>query len=359
MLPSRGGRALTRVTIAGLPLDRRIALAAGRAGFGEVLAAGSMSDTAASASCRIVALAGHVVPQTAWLRALLAMPLRPETLYVDPGAVAVIDTQYSDRVLDAAARCGAPENLADALNGTTRVVRGPLEPSGRFVLSGPADVRAAETWLLRSLIKPSEGFMSRHVERRISLAVTRRLARTGITPNTMTLISVGLGLAGAPFFLAAGPLQILGALLFLTHSVLDGCDGEIARLKFQETRGGAVLDFWGDNLVHVAVFAGMTMGWHLATGGAWPLVLGAVTIASALATATIASRRFIGGATVDLASPVARVAEALSHRDFIYLILALALFGKAWWFLAASAVGTPSFLVLLLVLGGRGTARRP
>jgi hypothetical protein len=57
-----------------------------------------------------------------------------------------------------------------------------------------------ENWLLRRLIKDSEGLMSRHLERRISLAVTRNLVDTRITPNAMTLISVGIGLAGAFFF---------------------------------------------------------------------------------------------------------------------------------------------------------------
>ena len=103
--------------------------------------------------------------------------------------------------------------------------------------------------------------MSRHVERRISLAITRRLVGTRITPNQMTLVSLTIGLLGAPFFLSAEPLQqIAGSLLFLTHSILDGCDGELARLKFQESPTGARLDFWGDNLVHVAVFGCMAGG---------------------------------------------------------------------------------------------------
>jgi phosphatidylglycerophosphate synthase len=241
------------------------------------------------------------------------------------------------------------------------VVRRPLRPEGRFPLAGAGDVPAAERWLLRSLIKPSEGFMSRHVERRISLAVTRRLVDTRVTPNVMTLISVGIGLFGALFFLAQGAFwQTVGALLFLTHSILDGCDGELARLKFLESRAGAVLDFWGDNLVHVAVFGAMAAGWSLAGGGPWPLMLGAVTIASALATATLAAGRFIGGAPGAAHSPAARLAEALSHRDFIYVIVALALFGKAHWFLVLAAAGTPSFLLLFLLTNrGRATIRRP
>jgi phosphatidylglycerophosphate synthase len=349
------------VSLIGLPLARRIALAASRAGFADVVPAGGDRAAVAVAPWRIVALGGHVVPQPAWLRSLLTMPVVPETLYVDDGAVAVIETEEPARVLEAAARCHGADELARALGRDVAVVRSPLEPSGRFALGGPADVPAAEAWLLQSLIKPSEGFMSRHVERRISLAVTQRLADTRITPNVMTVVSVGIGLCGALLCLSqASLLQTIGAMLFLAHSILDGCDGELARLKFLESRAGAVFDFWGDNLVHVAVFACMAIGWSAAAGTGWPLVLGGITIASALATAALASRRFIGGEAAVAASPVGRLAEALSHRDFIYLIVALAVFGKAHWFLVLAAVGTPSFLLLLLLSSrARQTAHRP
>ena len=336
--------------VAGLPLGRRIALAAGRAGFGEVLLAGGQGTTGL-APRRIVALGGHVVPQPAWLRALLAMPLPPETLYVDEGAVAIIETEEPGRVLAAAARCGGLEELAHALEGGVAIVRRPLEPSGRFALRGAADVPAAEAWLLRGLIKPSEGFMSRHVERRISLALTRRLASTSITPNAMTLISLAVGFSGAALFLLPA-WQLAAALLFLAHSILDGCDGELARLKFLESARGAALDFWGDNLVHAAVFAGMAVGWSIEARALWPLGVGAAAVVSTAVVAVAAYRRdLIARPPADGAATSSRVVEALAHRDFIYLIVLLAAAGKAYWFIALTAVGAPAFLLLLLWSG--------
>jgi hypothetical protein len=42
-----------------------------------------------------------------------------------------------------------------------------------------------------------------------------------------------VGVLAAPFFLSASPSwQVAGALLFLLHWILDGCAGELARLKF-------------------------------------------------------------------------------------------------------------------------------
>ena len=73
-----------------------------------------------------------------------------------------------------------------------------------------ADLAPARKRLLQDLVKDTEGFMSRHVERKVSLAVSRLLAGTRITPNAMTLVSVAVGLAGAPFFLSRGRLATDG-----------------------------------------------------------------------------------------------------------------------------------------------------
>jgi phosphatidylglycerophosphate synthase len=200
--------------------------------------------------------------------------------------------------------------------------------------------------------------MSRHFERKISLAITRRLALTRVTPDMMTLVSVGIGLLGAPFFLSESPVyQLVGALLFLTHSIVDGCDGELARLKFMESPHGAILDFWGDNVVHVGVFACMAVGLSFAQEAAWPLALGALTVIATLGAAACQSRDIMLDTAVGGdAMWTARFAEAFSSRDFIYLVIALSAFGKAHWFLILASIGTPMFFGLFLWVGARRRA---
>jgi len=269
---------------------------------------------------------------------------------VDSAMAAVIETERAGDVLEAARAAGGASELMAGLRLSFAKIDGELDPRGRFVLDSAEDVPAAETWLLTSLIKDSEGFMSRHVERRISLAVTRRLVGTGVTPNMMTIVSLSLGLAGAPFFLSlAPPLQVTGAFLFLLHSILDGCDGELARLKFLESRWGAVLDFWGDNVVHVAVFACMAVGWSLEIHAAWPLLLGGLACAStALAATAVAPHMVTPARPRGVRSAGARLADAVAHRDFIWVIIVLALFGRAAWFLVPVSTGTPLFILVRL-----------
>ena len=317
----------------GLPVVRRTALAASRAGFATVAACGVGAGTPLAKA--LEGTGAELLPSGA---------APPEGAVVLPW----------NRVL----RTAEVRALAAG------------QPAARLgvAVTTPSDRKRAERWLLDGLVKDTEGFMSRHFERKVSLAVSRVLAATPVTPNQMTLFSVAIGLGGALFFLSSGPaFQTAGALLFLLHSILDGCDGELARLKFQESRFGGVLDFWGDNVVHAAVFSCMALGWSRpADGAVGPLVLGALAVGGTLASATWVYAKtmrkpkegplFTGVTTPD--SAAARAADALSRRDFIYLVLALSLFGKADWFLALTAVGAPIYFLVLLTLDRRRPQRK-
>jgi phosphatidylglycerophosphate synthase len=360
--------------VAGLPLLRRIVLAGSRAGFSRVLVqsghddaerllAGTTARVLSGAPPpdsrrRIVILPANVVPQAKWLRALRAAEVESERVYADGQLAAVIDTDDPAFVLAAATRCRDVGELLATLRVRFDESKLEVDETGRFPLSEAADTRPAETWLLRSLIKQREGFMSRHFERKISLAITRRLALTRVTPDMMTVVSVGIGLLGAPFFLSESPVyQLVGALLFLTHSILDGCDGELARLKFMESPHGAILDFWGDNVVHVGVFSCMAVGLSFAQDATWPLALGALAVIATLGAAARQSRDIMLDTAVGGdAMWIARFAEAFSSRDFIYLVIVMSAFGKAHWFLILASIGTPIFFGLLLWVRARRRA---
>ncbi|OLB44118.1 MAG: hypothetical protein AUI04_01150 [Candidatus Rokubacteria bacterium 13_2_20CM_2_64_8] len=361
----------TDCVIGGLPLVRRIVLAATAAGYSQILVrstestlrdglggtrAAVLTDASvprAASGRRVVVIPGNVVPQASWLRTLREAPMARESLAVDHALVAVVDTDDSGAVLNAAARAADASALVAELERTLAHAPPPADVEGRFPIVATGDVARAERWLLRSLIKQREGFMSRHFERRVSLALTRRLANTSITPNMMTVISGAVGLLGATFFLSPAPRwQLTGALLFLAHSILDGCDGELARLKFQHSRWGAVLDFWCDNVVHVAVFLCIAVGWSRDSGAAWPLGLGAVASVATVGSAAVFFGRIIED-RVEAGGAAARVIDALGARDFIYIVILMAAFGKAKWFLVAAAIGAPMYLALAIVLIGR------
>ncbi len=230
-------------------------------------------------------------------------------------------------------------------------------------------LKSAEQRLLKGLVKDSDGFMSRYFARPISIGCTRLLAPLGVTPNQMTIVSGLIGLAAAPFFLSeASAIQVIGGLLFVAHSVLDGCDGELARLTFRESRIGGLLDFFSDNLVHMAIFACMAGGLAFAEDASWPLILGAFAVlgtagsAGAVYWLTLRKKTAAGPVYTSVSggppSNLTKVLDALSRRDFIYLVFVLSVFGKAGWFLALTAIGAPLFLFLVLWTASRDTKRR-
>ena len=252
---------------------------------------------------------------------------------------------------------GGVEGRLARLFGPPAPISADIDP---MVVETTMDVRAADPRLLRSLVKDTDGFMARHVERPISLQISRRLAGTAITPNQMSLISIAVGICGGPFFLSSRPLmQTIGALLFLAHSILDGCDGELARLKFQQSRWGGVLDFWGDNVVHTVIFACMGVGWSLSAGAIWPLWLGAAAVLGTLGSAGFVYWRLMhgkdGGDTLFTSvsnspeRPLTRLLNSASRRDFIYLVILLALFGRSNWFLVMAGIGAPIYFLLVLL----------
>ena len=55
-------------------------------------------------------------------------------------------------------------------------------------------------------------------------------------------------------------IRLAGAILFLVSITFDGVDGELARLRMVESKFGGQLDVFTDNLVHVAIFAGLMTG---------------------------------------------------------------------------------------------------
>jgi phosphatidylglycerophosphate synthase len=382
--PARDGVA-PATPLLGLPIARRVALSAFRAGFVRVLfdaargwdlseaLRGTGAEVVPPAGPfpeippgRLVLLAPGVIPQAAWLKSLLARPVESGVFLLDADeTVALVDSARGREVL-AALAARAPEGAWEA--AAVGSARAPLSsPAGVVVLHGRIDLPRAERWLLQSLVKETDGFFTRHFERPISLSITRRLAATRVSPNAMTLLSVGVGLAGAAFFLSsAAALQLTGALLFVLQSILDDCDGELARLRFEESRLGGVLDFWGDNVVHSAVFGCLALGWSRASGDPRPLLAGAAAIAGTLLSAGFVFRYAMGGAregpqftsvTRAPASRLSRMADMLARRDFIYLVVLLSAFGKARWFLALAAFGAPLFFVLLVAMETSGRRR--
>lgn len=144
------------------------------------------------------------------------------------------------------------------------------------------DCIAAERKLDRWLVKPTDGVFAR-MNRRISVPISRQIIRLPITPNMVSIFTLGVGLASGIFFAHGGYWNMLaGAVLSVWASILDGCDGEVARLKLMETDFGCWLETVCDWLYYLFIFGGIAVGLTktlepvtVVAWGSW-LLLGAV-----------------------------------------------------------------------------------
>jgi phosphatidylglycerophosphate synthase len=226
----------------------------------------------------------------------------------------------------------------------------------RYV-SERGDIPRCERWLLLGSGKSRDGFVSRYLNRPISRAVTQFLLKTPMTPNIWTLLITLFPVIGF-LFLIRGDYTgfVVGAALYQVHSILDGCDGEIARAKYLDSGQGPGLDAFGDLIALLLFSLGLGLGLFRATVGlglgAW-IYLGEGVVSFLL----VASR--LGPHAVDLLrrGPAAVASsehdESLRHsggrvfgvrltslafeltkRDVVFLsFLVLAALGLAQWIL--------------------------
>lgn len=165
-----------------------------------------------------------------------------------------------------------------------RLVESYSREGGWEYITDGEQIDEIEIRFLRGSGKSQDGFVSRYLNRPISRVVTRLLLRFPTTPNAWTLFIFAIPVAAALILLQGTYWSVLsGLLLFQVFSILDGCDGEIARAKFLESEKGSRLDGLCDILSNILLVAALGFGLsrpaHQAGSSGWYLVEGLLTAA--------------------------------------------------------------------------------
>ena len=212
--------------------------------------------------------------------------------------------------------------------------------------SEPDAAARTEQALVEGLIKDTDGYIARW-DRRISMALSLFLLKTPVTPNHVTTASLFLGILGA-VWLAFGSyiFQVLGALLLWFCCILDGCDGEVARLKLLSSRSGASYDLGADHIAHLAIFVAVPFAVHTANPQV-PVLLPGALMVSGLAACMFTIWWLILRRPQKHPGPVRLFFERVASRDYVYVILALTVIRKLHWFLWAAAFGAHLFNLAL------------
>ncbi|RLB07540.1 MAG: hypothetical protein DRG27_06415 [Deltaproteobacteria bacterium] len=121
--------------------------------------------------------------------------------------------------------------------------------------------KKAEAFLIENLTKKdTDGPVSKYINRPLSIKITKYLLDTQLSPNKISFFSFLISLAASFFFfLGKYAYLLLGGILAQASSIIDGCDGEIARLKLQSSKFGAWFDAVLDRYSDAFLLFGLTM----------------------------------------------------------------------------------------------------
>lgn len=244
--------------------------------------------------------------------------------------------------------------LAAQDRATTRLI-----DDGYWVdVDTPAQLQRAKRLLLAGLPKPTDGPISRYLNRRLSVPLSSRLARLPIRPTWLSVASFLLAAFGAALFLRPGyPPLLLGGVVAQLASVLDGCDGEVARLKWETTWFGGWLDSVLDRYADALVLFALMYHAHLDRPGWWTLGVGFLALVgsfvntySAITFDRIAPRLGRGGASLRIGRDVrlffvfvAAIADLSFPALFVLAVVMNIEVGRRMWFLrqAEAQLATP------------------
>ena len=287
--------------LAGLPMAERVLRSAFRANYARIFVYASPGSTAGLH--RLARDIGGTVQIVStpdeWTARIDALPEHQVVTAIGPGTV-VSPALFADAaginvrgngVRDVPAGKEFPvsgvlrakASTARDVETLTAILRTRLEssapvPAGEDVSFGRArlalrvaDAAAlpdAEQILRRSSYTDTDNTLARF-NRSMSLPISVALIRTPLTANQLSVALVALGFYSAWLFGTGNYWAgVLGGFLSLAASVMDGCDGEIARLKYQESALGCWIETFGDYSYYIAIFVGLTVGavrrtgWH-------------------------------------------------------------------------------------------------
>ena len=150
-----------------------------------------------------------------------------------------------------------------------------------FRVLSKAALKKARRALLATARKPTDSFISRNINRRVSLFLTRPLIWLGVRPNPLSVVCLAIGMASCWFIAQGGYVQsLIGAFLFEFASIFDGCDGEVARLTYRTSKFGGFVDMVGDAVIFVLFFACLPVGLYRSSNRPVWLVLGVLALLS-------------------------------------------------------------------------------
>ncbi len=195
--------------------------------------------------------------------------------------LARVHASFGRTLEDAPPAFRSVENALSLLARREPVATWPVLELWQAVRSEPgareADLALARRKLLAGAVGVADGLVARYVNRPLSQRITLRLLGWNVARWQVSIASFFATLAAGASF-AMGHATT-GGLMAQFASVLDGVDGEVASIRYQDSPFGGVYEALLDRVGDAAVIGGMTLYAWLAGAGNSAVALGFAAVA--------------------------------------------------------------------------------
>ena len=191
-----------------------------------------------------------------------------------------------------------------------------------------------------------DGYISHYINRPLSNRFSVVLSKTPLTPNHITLLSFFMALLGAVGLSTTNPwFWVAGGIIIQIASIVDGCDGEIARIKLLQSPQGAWIDTMLDRYSDLAIGFAVVFSASQMYDSVWIWPVGFIATISFLM-ASYVNKEF----QIRFHRPYPNnLVNNLKRRDLRILVIAIgAVIGQP--FVALLAIGALTHLAVLQIM---------
>lgn len=191
-------------------------------------------------------------------------------------------------------------------------------------------------------------------DQRLAGVLVRGLARTPISPNMVTTFGLLGGLLAAWLFALGDPvLRHWAAAVFMYAVFNDHVDGQLARATGKTSRFGHYYDHVAVSTAYVGMFVGAGIGFTDGWLGPWAIWLG---LAAGLSVTAIFAIRVAVEIKVGTDAVKQSSVAGFEIEDTLYVVGPITWLGFLEPFLLAAGIGTPLFLIWVVLTSRRELA---
>ncbi|HVY54574.1 MAG TPA: CDP-alcohol phosphatidyltransferase family protein, partial [Thermodesulfobacteriota bacterium] len=201
-----------------------------------------------------------------------------------------------------------------------------------------------------------------NINSKISLPTSRLLVKTPLTPNMISVLINIIGMMCGVFYAIGHP--VWGALFMQAATILDRCDGEVARVKLMETQRGQWVDTISDQVTVLSFMLGVPIGYYVITKSPLAIILGTVNISificfviwsfyflkkytnSGSLVTYFDVDKLVEGRKASLMRRLIKIVRPMGRRNFYSLaFLVIAIVGGYFWLLVVTSAAMTLFLL--------------